>query len=68
MAPISKHSGLLTDLYELPIAAGYLETGFEARLTFELFVRSLPRRRNYLVAAGPDQALVALNQSESHDA
>ena len=52
-----KHSGLLTDLYELTMAAGYLETGFDARATFELFVRSLPPRRNYLVAAGLDQAL-----------
>jgi len=51
------HSGLLTDLYELTMAAGYLETGFEARATFELFVRSMPPRRNYLVAAGLDQAL-----------
>jgi nicotinate phosphoribosyltransferase len=51
------YSGLLTDLYELTMAAGYLETGFDARATFELFVRSLPPRRNYLVAAGLDQAL-----------
>ncbi|HVA95102.1 MAG TPA: nicotinate phosphoribosyltransferase [Candidatus Dormibacteraeota bacterium] len=51
------YSGLLTDLYELTMAAGYLETGFDARATFELFVRSLPSRRNYLVAAGLDQAL-----------
>src|SRR6202140_3870114 len=52
-----KYSGLLTDLYELTMAAGYLETGFDARATFELFVRSLPPRRNYLVASGLDQAL-----------
>jgi nicotinate phosphoribosyltransferase len=57
MTTNSMHSGLLTDLYELTMAAGYLETGFEARATFELFVRSLPPRRNYLVAAGLDQAL-----------
>jgi len=52
-----KFTGLQTDLYELTMAAGYLETGFDARATFELFVRSLPPRRNYLVAAGLDQAL-----------
>ncbi len=57
MTTNSMYSGLLTDLYELTMAAGYLETGFEARATFELFVRSLPPRRNYLVAAGLDQAL-----------
>jgi nicotinate phosphoribosyltransferase len=50
-------SGLLADLYELTMAAGYLETHFEARATFELFVRSLPPRRNFLVAAGLEQAL-----------
>ena len=50
-------SGLLADLYELTMAAGYFETGFEARATFELFVRKLPPQRNFLVAAGLDQAI-----------
>jgi len=50
-------SGLLTDLYELTMAAGYVQNRFEARATFELFVRNLPHRRNYLVAAGLAQAL-----------
>ena len=50
-------SGLLADLYELTMAAGYFETHFEARATFELFVRSLPSKRNFLVAAGLEQAL-----------
>ena len=52
-----EYSGLLTDLYELTMAAGYLQTGFRARATFELFVRNLPAHRNYLVAAGLEQAL-----------
>ena len=55
--PHSKYSGLQTDLYELTMAAGYLATGFDARLTFEIFVRHMPPRRNYLIAAGLDQAL-----------
>ena len=50
-------SGLLADLYELTMAAGYLETRFEARATFELFVRSLPPKRNFLIAVGLEQAL-----------
>jgi nicotinate phosphoribosyltransferase len=50
-------SGLITDLYELTMAAAYVQNNFEARATFELFVRHLPRHRNYLVAAGLDQAL-----------
>jgi nicotinate phosphoribosyltransferase len=57
MTQYSPSSGLLTDLYELTMAAGYFQTGFDARATFELFVRSLPPRRNFLVAAGLDQAL-----------
>ena len=50
-------SGLLTDLYELTMAAGYVQTGFEGHATFELFVRSLPPRRNFLAVAGLEQAL-----------
>ena len=57
-----EHSGLLTDLYELTMAAGYLETGFDARASFEVFVRHLPPHRNYLVAAGLEQALDFLEQ------
>jgi nicotinate phosphoribosyltransferase len=52
-----EYSGLLADLYELTMAAGYLQTRFHARATFELFVRNLPPKRNYLVAAGLEQAL-----------
>ena len=57
MLPGGPISGLLTDLYELTMAAGYVQNRFNARATFELFVRTLPRRRNYLVAAGLEQAL-----------
>jgi len=53
-------SGLLTDLYELTMAAGYFQNRFDVRTTFELFVRNLPPRRNYLVAAGLEQALAFL--------
>lgn len=52
-----QHSGLLTDLYELTMAAGYFQSRFDARATFELFVRNLPPERNFLVAAGLEQAL-----------
>lgn len=51
------HSGLLTDLYELTMTAGYIQTRFEATATFELFVRTLPERRSFLVVAGLEQAL-----------
>src|SRR2546422_470082 len=57
MFPIGLFSGLLTDLYELTMAAGYIQNRFDARATFELFVRHLPPHRNYFVAAGLEQAL-----------
>jgi nicotinate phosphoribosyltransferase len=57
-----EYSGLLTDLYELTMAAGYFQTRFDARATFELFVRHLPPHRNYLVAAGLEQALEYLEK------
>src|SRR6516225_11934387 len=60
MFPNKLFSGLLTDLYELTMAAGYVQNRFEARATFELFVRHLPRNRNYLVAAGLEQCLDSL--------
>jgi nicotinate phosphoribosyltransferase len=51
-------SALNTDLYELTMAAGYFiaqKTGDIA--TFELSVRRLPPARNFLVAAGLEQAV-----------
>jgi len=60
--PKGQFSGLLTDLYELTMAAGYVQNHIEATATFELFVRHLPRHRNYLVAAGLEQALECLEQ------
>ncbi|HUI75078.1 MAG TPA: nicotinate phosphoribosyltransferase [Candidatus Acidoferrum sp.] len=57
MIPNRRFSGLRTDLYELTMAAGYFQHKFDATATFELFVRHLPRNRNYFVAAGLEQAL-----------
>jgi nicotinate phosphoribosyltransferase len=51
-------NALLTDLYQLTMAAGYHQAGkSEDIATFELFVRDLPPNRNYLVATGLAQAL-----------
>jgi nicotinate phosphoribosyltransferase len=50
--------GLLTDLYELTMAAGYHAHGLADRpATFELWVRRLPACRNFLVAAGLEQVV-----------
>lgn len=43
---------LFTDLYELTMAAGYVSADHTDEATFDLFVRSLPDRRHFLVAAG----------------
>lgn len=51
-------NGLLTDLYELTMAAGYFESGkAEEIATFELAVRQLPANRNFLLAAGLPQVV-----------
>src|SRR5512138_2131265 len=39
------------------MAAAFFENGFNPRASFELFVRRLPERRSYLLAAGLEQAL-----------
>jgi nicotinate phosphoribosyltransferase len=67
MMPSEHFSGLLTDLYELTMAAAYVQNRIEARATFELFVRSLPPQRNYLVAAGLEQALDCLERMRFSD-
>lgn len=51
-------NGLLTDLYQLTMAAGYFQAGKAGeKATFELFVRRMPANRNYMVAAGLSQAV-----------
>lgn len=51
-------SALNTDVYELTMAAGYFAAGkIDEVATFELTTRRLPRNRNFLVAAGLQQAV-----------
>lgn len=51
-------SAILTDLYQLTMAAGYWQSGKASQVaTFELFVRRLPPHRNFLLAAGLAQAV-----------
>ena len=51
---------LLTDLYELTMAAAYFEEQMADTAVFSLFVRRLPERRNYLLACGLDDVLAFL--------
>lgn len=53
-------SVLQTDLYQLTMAAAYHAQGHNPYATFELFVRKLPSQRSFLVAAGLEEALSAL--------
>jgi len=49
-------NALLTDLYELTMAAGYFDSGKASETaTFELTLRQLPANRNYAVVAGLPQ-------------
>ncbi len=61
-------NALTTDLYQLTMAAGYVRGGLTEPATFELFVRRLPPRRAFLVAAGLDEALDFLEQLRFTDA
>ena len=51
------NAALLTDLYELTMAASYHSHGMGERATFDLFVRELPARRNFMISCGLEQAL-----------
>jgi len=50
-------AALLTDLYELTMAAAFLREGVTGTATFSLFVRRLPPERGFLIAAGLEDAL-----------
>jgi nicotinate phosphoribosyltransferase len=58
---------LLTDLYELNMAASYLKRGMTAPATFSLFVRNLPPRWGFLVASGLDRCLEYLESFRFRD-
>jgi nicotinate phosphoribosyltransferase len=54
---LSVTSPLLADLYQFTMLQAYFERRMFAPAVFELFVRKVPRERNFLVAAGLEQAL-----------
>ncbi len=51
---------LVTDLYELTMAASYLDEGMSGEATFSLFVRDYPEFRSYFVSAGLQHLLETL--------
>lgn len=50
-------SVLLTDWYQLSMLDAYYRLGMEQTAVFEFFVRRLPERRSFLVAAGLEQVI-----------
>jgi len=63
----SSNAALLTDLYELTMAASYFRHKMEERSTFDLFVRRLPDSRNFLIACGLEHALEYLETMRFDD-
>ena len=59
---------LLTDLYQLTMLQSYFEHGMTDIAVFEFFVRKLPARRGFLVAAGLEQAVRFLEQAHFTEA
>ncbi|RMH02479.1 MAG: nicotinate phosphoribosyltransferase [Aquificota bacterium] len=55
-----RSTALFTDLYELTMAQVYLQKGLTGKAVFSLFVRELPKRRNFLVACGLEPLIEAL--------
>ncbi len=53
-------TSLLNDQYELTMASSYIKRGMNEPAIFELFVRRLPARRRWLLAAGLGPALAML--------
>jgi nicotinate phosphoribosyltransferase len=66
MTPSS--SPLTTDLYELNMVQAYLDRGENSESVFEFFVRKLPPRRDFLLAAGLEDALNYLETIKFSDA
>jgi len=51
---------LFTDLYELTMLRAYHELGINQKAVFSLFARRLPAERNYLIAAGLEDFVQAV--------
>ena len=58
MTPVT--SPLTTDLYEFNMVQAYLDRGEDKRAVFEFYVRRLPARRGFLLAAGLEDVLAYL--------
>lgn len=58
MTPAGEGAGaLLTDLYQITMLQAYFDEGLHAHASFELFSRTLPASRNFLLLAGLEPLL-----------
>jgi nicotinate phosphoribosyltransferase len=53
---------LLTDLYELTVSATFFAHGYNEPASFELSLRRLPQGRGFMIAAGVERLLEALEE------
>lgn len=60
-------AALFADLYELTMLQAYVAERMTDPAVFELFFRKLPEQRNYLIAAGLEDALDAIERLEFTD-
>ncbi|HIP77090.1 MAG TPA: nicotinate phosphoribosyltransferase [Kiloniellaceae bacterium] len=67
VGPVTRTSLLLTDLYELNMLQAYQQAGMAETAVFEFFVRKLPPKRNFLVAAGLEQVVAFLENAAFTD-
>ncbi len=58
---------LVTDLYELTMAASYLREGMSGEATFSMFIRAYPPGRSYFVAAGLEHFIDMLMELRFQD-
>lgn len=57
----------LTDLYQLTMLQGYMNRGMDQEATFELFLRRLPKNRNFVITAGLAQVVEYLENLRFSD-
>src|SRR6056297_1145895 len=60
MSYLPRSGPLLTDLYELTMAAGYVDHDITDNAVFSLFIRDYPADRNFFIAAGLADILAEL--------
>jgi nicotinate phosphoribosyltransferase len=58
----SSEVALLTDLYELTVSAAFFDHGFNEMASFEVAMRRMPPSRGFMVAAGVERLIEAIEE------